>query len=77
MNIIDFKGILLNSPCLFCPSACRPFCNFYRHTFCPDTLAAHCFFVFKCLYFNGKTKNQRAVPTLQTKRYANKNYPKL
>jgi hypothetical protein len=24
-----------------------------------------------------KTKDQRAVPTLQTKRYARKNYPKL
>jgi hypothetical protein len=35
-----------------------------------DPQTAHCFFILIEMDLSGKTKNQRAVPTLQTKRHA-------
>jgi hypothetical protein len=55
----------------------HPFCNFFRHSFSPAALTAHCFFIFKRMNLSGKIKKQRAVSAPQDKSPAKKNYPKL
>jgi hypothetical protein len=72
------KVFIKTPPVFFALPHALPFCNFFRHAFCTLALAAHCFLAFGVSYYHKvKAKKQRAAPTLQTKRHARKNYPKL
>src|ERR1041385_7799076 len=56
----------------------RPFCKFYRHSFCGPAHMQHIAFLFSIEKgMKEKTKNQRAAPPAKAKTCARKTCPKL